>query len=401
MKHQHMRRWYWIHKWSSLICTLFLLILCITGLPLVFHEDITDWNIIGASAAVGPDAPVLSLDTIASAALTRYPNDRITSMFADDDEPKVIVALEAPGSGPHRTHSLVLESHTAALLNDSLAPTPPKVRSLAIRSLMATVLRLHVSLFAAFPGQLFLALMALLFLAALVSGVALYGPFMRKLDFGAVRHGHSARVKWLDLHNLLGIVALGWITVVGVTGLFNELSAPLTGLWQLTTIPKLLAPYRGKPLPTVAEMVSPQAAMDAARQAMPGMITRFIAYPGKVFGTSPQHFVIYARGSTPLTFELIVPVLVDARTGRVERTVRLPWYLQALELSRPLHFGNYGGLPLKVLWAFLDFITIVVLGSGVYLWIARRRSHADRLAHLQPFSESVENDPGNLEKEAI
>jgi uncharacterized iron-regulated membrane protein len=46
-----------------------------------------------------------------------------------------------------------------------------------------------------------------------------------------------------------------------------------------------------------------------------------------------------------------------------------------LELSRPLHFGDYGGLPLKLLWMVLDLITIAVLVSGVQMWIARHRKH--------------------------
>ena len=52
----------------------------------------------------------------------------------------------------------------------------------------------------------------------------------------------------------------------------------------------------------------------------------------------------------------------------------LPWYLRALEISRPLHFGDYGGLPLKVIWAALDLALIAVLVSGVYLWLSRRRA---------------------------
>ena len=37
-----LRKWSWVHKWSSIICTLFMLMLCITGLPLVFQEEIDD-----------------------------------------------------------------------------------------------------------------------------------------------------------------------------------------------------------------------------------------------------------------------------------------------------------------------------------------------------------------------
>ena len=76
---------------------------------------------------------------------------------------------------------------------------------------MYVMLKLHVDLFAGLPGKLFLGFMGLLLLVAIVSGVVLYAPFMRKLEFGdgAARARH-ARCKWLDLHNLLGIVTLVW-----------------------------------------------------------------------------------------------------------------------------------------------------------------------------------------------
>ncbi len=60
----------------------------------------------------------------------------------------------------------------------------------------------------------------------------------------------------------------------------------------------------------------------------------------------------------------------------------MPWYLRVLELSRPLHFGDYGGLPLKIIWAVLDLLTIFVLGGGLYLWIARRQQAKERLERL-------------------
>jgi uncharacterized iron-regulated membrane protein len=33
-------------------------------------------------------------------------------------------------------------------------------------------------------------------------------------------------------------------------------------------------------------------------------------------------------------------------------------------------------MPLKVIWALLDVMTITVIGSGLYLWLARRRKQA-------------------------
>lgn len=48
----------------------------------------------------------------------------------------------------------------------------------------------------------------------------------------------------------------------------------------------------------------------------------------------------------------------------------------ALRLSQPLNFDDYGALPMKLLWALLDLVTIIVLGSDVYLWLSRGRSGA-------------------------
>ena len=31
-------------------------------------------------------------------------------------------------------------------------------------------------------------------------------------------------------------------------------------------------------------------------------------------------------------------------------------------------------MPLKILWALLDVLTIIVLGTGVYLWLRRRQA---------------------------
>jgi uncharacterized iron-regulated membrane protein len=42
LKARTVRIWSVVHTWSSLISTLFLLLLCVTGLPLVFHHEIDE-----------------------------------------------------------------------------------------------------------------------------------------------------------------------------------------------------------------------------------------------------------------------------------------------------------------------------------------------------------------------
>lgn len=85
---------------------------------------------------------------------------------------------------------------------------------------------------------------------------------------------------------------------------------------------------------------------------------------------------IFLRGSEPFTSRLLQPVLVDAKTNEITAAPSLPWYLTALLLSQPLHFGDYGGMPMKILWALLDVATIMVLGSGLYLWLKKGKRAA-------------------------
>jgi uncharacterized iron-regulated membrane protein len=247
--------------------------------------------------------------------------------------------------------------------------------------IMFFLFRLHTDIFAGLPGMLFLGVMGLLFVAAIVSGVVVYGPFMRKLPFGTVRTGRSARLRWLDLHNLLGIVTLVWAVAVGVTGTVNTLAKPILLLWQADQLAEMTAPYRD--LPPLTDHGSVQAAVDVARTAAPEMTPSFVAFPGSGY-SSNHHFAVFMHGATPLSERLLKPALVDVRTSELTAMRDLPWYVAVLLISQPLHFGDYGGMSLKILWAALDIITIVVLVSGLYLWLGRRRVPVEeRLAEIE------------------
>lgn len=112
---------------------------------------------------------------------------------------------------------------------------------------------------------------------------------------------------------------------------------------------------------------------------MPDQVISFVSLPGNPFG-SPHHYFIWTHGQGGLNARMDTPALADATTGAFVSSVPMPWYIKAIEVSRPLHFGDYGGLPLKILWALMTIVTTVVLISGLYLWLARKRIGAKRAA---------------------
>ncbi|MGI3131656.1 PepSY-associated TM helix domain-containing protein [Halopseudomonas pachastrellae] len=380
----NVKLWFLIHKWSSLVCTLFLLMLCITGLPLIFHHELEHLLEDEIEAPAMPaDTPMASLDVLSERALSARPGDVIRFMFWDEeDHPHQTFVSMAPSldAAPDDSRFITLDSRTGAVLDE---PGPPG-------GFLYIMFKLHVDMFAGLPGMLFLGFMGLLFVVAIVSGVVLYTPFMRKLDFGTVRRQRSKRLKWLDLHNLLGVVTLVWALVVGLTGAINTLSPIVVGLWQQGQLAAMTADYADQPPPT--QIGSVQQALDTANSRVDGMHLSLIAWPGTQF-SSQHHYGVFFRGDTPLTARLLQPVLIDAGSGRALEPEALPWYVQTLLLSQPLHFGDYGGMPLKVIWALLDIITIVVLISGLYLWQGRRASTARRVDEVNSGGLAEEAQP--------
>lgn len=358
-----LRRWSWVHTWSSLVCTLFLLMLCLTGLPLIFHDEIDAALNPGAWSPAKPGRS-LDLDQLLETALAARPGEVPLFMSFDEDRPVVNVT-----TGP-RPDAVADEMHLASYDRTSGAPVPPADRGEAV---MHFLLQLHTDMFLGLPGMLFLGAMGLLFSVAIVSGVVLYAPFMRRLPFGTLRVKRARRIAWLDYHNLLGIVTVAWALVVGLTGVVNTLADPIINLWKSNELADLVAPYANQPPPP--RFSSLDAAVTAATTAAPDMRLQFVAFPGGAFST-PRHFAVFLHGDTPLTAHLYEPVLVDAATGEFIGLREMPWYVKTLALSQPLHFGNYGGLPLKILWAALTTLTLIVLVSGLYLWLVRRGSAA-------------------------
>ena len=378
MKSATIKTWFLVHKWTSLVCTLFLLMLCLTGLPLIFHDEIdylTEEQPVFGMPGVGSSSNakgLLSLDDMLRTALANRPGEVPLYMAFDNDQPSMTITTGPRPDSPAADMTIQSFDRSTGKLVGTVAESDGGV--------MHFLLELHTDMFLGLPGMLFLGAMGTAFVAALVSGVVLYAPFMRKLDFGTIRASRSTRVKWLDYHNLLGIVALAWMLVVGFTGVINALAVPIEKMWKADELAEMTAAYAGRDALEPARYGSLDQAMAQARAALPGNNPQFIAFPGGTF-SSKHHYAVFFQGDTPLTERLLTPALIDAETVEFTDARAMPWYYQALSLSRPLHFGDYGGQPLKLLWAVLTLFTIIVLGTGVYLWLAKGSTTAS--AHLR------------------
>ncbi len=377
MQIRSFKTWAWVHKWSSLVCTVFMLLLCLTGLPLIFGHEIS--HLLGNEVEppiLPSNTPQASMDKLLANAKVLYPNRVVQFVFRDMDEHNSwTVSLGKTATSEDDIKFVKLDSRTAKVLQE------PKFNE----GFMYVMFKLHVDLFAGLPGMLFLGLMGVLLVVAIVSGVVLYAPFMRKLEFGEIRKDRTPKLKRLDTHNFLGVVTLVWALVVGTTGIINAWADLVIKYWQFDQMAAMTAPYKGLPPPT--QLASLQAAVDTAQAREPKMRLGFIAFPGTDF-SSPHHYGMFMRGDSPVTSRLFKPVLIDAQTAKLTDSREVPWYLATLLISQPLHFGDYGGMPLKILWLILDVFTIVVLWTGLVLWWKKRTHYQTEIQQRVVFSEA-------------
>ena len=364
MKIKSLKTWAWVHKWSSLICTAFMLLLCLTGLPLIFAHEID--HLLGnevEAPEMPQNTPLASMDKLLGNAKALYPSRVPQFVFRDIDDDKTwTISLGLTPTSEDDTKFIKLDARTAKVLQE------PKFDE----GFLHIMFRLHVDLFAGLPGMLFLGLMGVLLVVALISGVVLYAPFMRKLEFGEIRRDRAPKLKRLDTHNFLGVVTLVWVLVVGTTGVINAWADLVIKYWQFDQMSAMTAPYKGLPPPK--KFGSLQVAVSTAQAREPHMKLGFIAFPGTDF-SSPHHYGMFMRGDSPITSRLFKPVLIDAQTSKLTDSREVPWYLAVLLVSQPLHFGDYGGMPLKIIWTILDIFTIVVLWTGLVLWWKKRKQY--------------------------
>src|SRR5215475_7800631 len=187
-----------------------MLLLCITGLPLIFHEEIDDILHSQVKPAEVPHGtPYADLDRLIANALANAKGQVPHFLVWDRDDPNVMFVSVGPSitSDPTKNVLIRMDAHTGAYLD------APDVTA----RFTYIMLKLHTDMFAGLPGKLFLGLMGILMCVAIISGVVVYAPSMRKLGFGTYRADRTRVVRWLDVHNLAGILLVTWTLVVGTT----------------------------------------------------------------------------------------------------------------------------------------------------------------------------------------
>lgn len=366
-----MQDWYKLHKWASLICAVFLLIMCVSALPLIFKREIADFNQLNRSA-VSENAKGTrpSLDKLAEESLALYPGYHLLAVYLDHEKQHVGFSLYSQGRG---YRYIQIHLGTGQII---VPVADQKVKYEAIPKVIAFMSRMHIDMYLGSFGSKLLGFMCGMSVVALITGLWLYAPFMKNIAFGTIRSGHR-RIYWIDWHKLLGIVTLSWTLLLCISGFIFVFAGPIHNSWNDKTRAELLEDYQGLPFPV--QRISADDAVEIARATVPNRKITRIELPQEG-GRMPWHYVIHTAGEG---FNAYVsqPVWIDAANGQITAVIEAPWYIQVLSMARPVHFNNHNTLPLKILWFITDALTCVMIITGIYAWFIKFRPNQNKEAN--------------------
>lgn len=225
-------------------------------------------------------------------------------------------------------------------------------------------------------GGFIVGLTGVALLSSLVSGILAHPRLVR--DAFHLRLGGSRRLQEADLHNRLGIWALPFHFTLALTG-------ALLGLSTLIVAVLALLLYRGEMDKVYALFLDPPPPVDTRPVAMPDLAALIADARARMPGTTPDSIMVERPGRADMRIavhgrrpSLLVSqdeVQFDARgkLTREEHPMDLVVGTRVLGGIGQLHFGWFGGLPVRIAYGLLGLALCVVTSSGVTIWLARRR----------------------------
>ena len=201
-----------------------------------------------------------------------------------------------------------------------------------------------------------------------ISGFYLWWPIKRV----SIAWAAGGRRRWLDLHNAVGAISFVLLFLLSLTGVvigFEPTTTPL--FYRMTGSQPYPFPVPAPPAPGAAP-VSPDAAVAAARAAMPG------AVPTAVNVAGPKAaYRVAMRFPEDLTPGGRTRVFVDPYTGAVlqaESSRTTAAGTRIVNLNRAIHTGDVFGVPTKVLMSLASLAAVAQVVSGLTMWWKRPRA---------------------------
>jgi uncharacterized iron-regulated membrane protein len=353
-----MRKRLWqFHSWLGLIAGLGLIVIGLTGSLLIFHDEIEAALNPGIVSVTPMPAGRLPASELLVSAHRQLPDHEVVGWLYQLDEPDHADLLYVRKHGAPEWLIATVNAYTGQLL------ASPR---LGTETFTGWILDLHYQFLADHTGLLIAGFLAFgLFLLGL-TGIYLYRDFWK--TFFTFRWRRSRRILFSDIHKFIGITSVAFNLILGFTGAYWNFTH-IIGHW-------IQGEDDGKPASAIrlyAEPLNLDALVTDTGRRIPGYRARFVSLPSETdrpitfFGQAPGHFLTSPYGST-VSYDSQTHVFKEAHDIRQAGLCS-----RIADTFTPLHYGTFGGLPVKILWCLGGLTPGALAITGFVMWRLRAR----------------------------
>ena len=385
MKAQTVRDYLAVHTWVGILCGMVLFIAFYAGAFAMIEPEIARWARPAAQAQPSAHASA-DADAAVRAYFDAHPDSRarLRLLLPGPDRASPLLQASVRG-GDEQWFELDQSGHLAPLAF-------PKDED----SSGNFVDYLHRKGGLPLPlewAEPLIGLVSLAYALALISGVVVLLPSLVK-DLFYLRLGRNLKRMWLDVHNLLGVSSLPFHVVIAVSaavfGLHDVIYAVQDKLIYRDGLRATMARASAEP-PTVApqDWLAPSELVRRVQQQAPHFQPMALDYIRQ-----PQRTVLLMSGiDDHHQFKRGAHVgfgFVNLGTGELYDRTYFPGgdgssLAAALRSFFSLHFGSFGGDPVRVLYILLGLSGALIFYTGNLLWIESRTKRSRKAG--QPAEE--------------
>lgn len=368
-----------LHKWHGWLGIIFMipfLLICLTGSILVFKKEIDSLLLPNVATLQPSSVERLPLDSLKNELNQQLPNFEIGSweIFpAGHDEADRVFLIKRGTDIWHKVH---LNPYTGELLSQ---PTEPGhyltdwLVTLHYTLLLNDLKGMDFSFTSEHIGLLITLVLGLFLLFMGISGLIIYRKFWAR--FFTLRWNQRMMVIFSDLHKMAGTFASPVLLVLGITGVYYN---------GLIFYEEWTEHGSGQEHHVMAErLYSDSVNIDRivadSERRIEGFKPTYLLFPFE-----PElPFTVFGRARTgnPLLSNYGSVSNYSAESGDYLNTYNLNEQhagLKTLDAFRRLHFGTWGGLPIKALYSFVGVLPLLLSITGGYIWWQRRNKRARR-----------------------
>lgn len=352
---------FFLHSWLGLVSGIFLMLLGISGSALVFLKEI-DHMINADLLQVLPDGKPLSLDTIYRKIGNDHPNlAGIAWLNPDAATDEAYEFRLYQNDGKISTYDLGMISinpYSGKVLREgNLKDLHP--------SIMYWILQFHWSFQLGIPGMLLATIFGISMLLSSITGLIIYRKYVWKVLLFKVKiKTNNWRTISSSLHRIVGVWALAFNVIIFFTGFWMNKFSLNAEYWKKQTVS---SPANTLSLQSMDQMLI------TAKRSMPDLILKKVylpTQPGKNFQASGT-----VKGQSAV-FD-VNAVSIDPSTGvviTVERLTEKGIFDKVEATFFPLHVGNFGGFPIKLLYVIIGLLPGLLSITGALLWWRSRKT---------------------------